>query len=239
MIDEFEDNGKSLDIIEIGPGLGDLSVKILDNFSLIAYEIDNRLCGYLENRFSSDKFKLYNVDVLSVKFSKNKKGENTWLHNKPYVLVSNLPYYIASRIILNALEDTMCMGMVVMTQKEVAYKFCAEASSSDFCAISVITQSMSKEIELVTIVPPNAFSPAPKVESAIFSIKKNGNILDNDFCNLIKKAFASPRKTIYKNLSFIKNIEEILDSLNIEKNTRAHQITTSQYHQIFKLIRSK
>lgn len=239
MIDEFEDNGKSLDIIEIGPGLGDLSVKILDNFSLIAYEIDNRLYGYLENRFSSDKFKLYNVDVLSVKFSKNKKGENIWLHNKPYVLVSNLPYYIASRIILNALEDTMCMGMVVMTQKEVAYKFCAEASSSDFCAISVITQSMSKEIELVTIVPPNAFSPAPKVESAIFSIKKNGNILDNDFCNLIKKAFASPRKTIYKNLSFIKNIEKILDSLNIEKNTRAHQITTSQYHQIFKLIRSK
>ncbi len=239
MINEFKDEEKSLDIIEIGPGLGDLSVKILDNFSLIAYEIDKRLCSYLENRFSKDRFRLYNKDVLSIKFSINDQGENIWLHNKPYILVSNLPYYIATRIILNAFEDRMCMGMVVMTQKEVAYKFCAENSNSDFCAISVITQSVSKEVKLISIVPPSAFNPAPKVESAVFSIKKNNNNLEDDFKDLIKKAFASPRKTISKNLSHIENIEEIISNLNIERNARAHQITTSQYHQIFKLTRNK
>ncbi|WP_258865567.1 16S rRNA (adenine(1518)-N(6)/adenine(1519)-N(6))-dimethyltransferase RsmA [Helicobacter sp. MIT 99-5507] len=237
MVNIFKNEEISLDIIEIGPGLGDLSVKLLDSFSLIAYEIDKRLCKYLDDRFSKDNFILHNKDVLSIELSKDNKGRSFWLHNKPYILVSNLPYYIATRIILNALEDRMCVGMVVMTQKEVAYKFCAKPLDSDFCAISVITQSLSKEIELISIVPPSAFSPAPKVESAVFGIRKNNNILEKDFYDLIRKAFASPRKTIYKNLSYIKNIEEILETLSIEKNTRAHQLNTSQYHQIFKLTR--
>lgn len=237
MINEFKDSIRSLDIIEIGPGLGDLSVKILDNFSLIAYEIDDRLCGYLESRFSKDRFRLYNKDVLSIKFNKNAQGENIWLHDKPYILVSNLPYYIATRIILNALEDRMCRGMIVMTQKEVAYKFCAKALDSNFCAISVITQSVSEKIELISIVPPDSFEPTPKVESAVFSIKKNDSVLETSFQNLIRQAFASPRKKISKNLSHISNINEILETLGIEKTARAHQITTSQYHQIFELTR--
>ena len=216
--------------------MGDLSVKLLDNFSLIAYEIDKRLCKYLEDRFSKYDFILHNKDVLSIGLRKDNQGIFFWLHNKPYILVSNLPYYIATRIILNALSDRMCVGMVVMTQKEVAYKFCAKPLNSNFCAISVITQSLSKEIELISIVPPSAFKPIPKVESAIFSIKKNDNILEKDFYDFIKQAFVSPRKTIHKNLSYIKNIEEILETLSIEKNTRAHQLSTSQYHQIFKLI---
>lgn len=237
MVNILKDKRQSLDIVEIGPGLGDLSVKLLDNFSLIAYEIDKRLCKYLENRFCRDNFKLHNKDVLSIEFSKNNQGESFWLHDKPYILVSNLPYYIATRIILNALKDIMCVGMVVMTQKEVAYKFCAKTSDSEFCAISVITQSLSEEIELISIVPPSAFNPAPKVESAVFGIRKNSSILEKDFYNLIRQAFSSPRKTIYKNLSYIDNIEEILETLSIKKNTRAHQLNTSQYHQIFKLIR--
>ena len=235
MVDNFK--GESLDIIEIGPGLGDLSVKLLNNFSLIAYEIDKRLCKYLENRFSKNDFTLHNKDILSIEISKNNQGESCWLHNKPYILVSNLPYYIATRIILNALDDRKCKGMVVMTQKEVAYKFCAKPLDSDFCAISVITQSLSKAIKLISIVPPSAFNPAPKVDSAIFCITKNDNILEKDFYDFIKLAFTSPRKTIHKNLSKIENIEKILESLSIKKTTRAHQLSTSQYHQIFKLTR--
>lgn len=229
ILEEYKSENISLDIIEIGPGLGDLSVKILDCFSLIAYEIDKRLCSYLNNRFSMDNFKLYNKDVLSIEFNKN-----GWLHNRPYILVSNLPYYIATKIILNALKDKMCKGMVVMTQKEVAYKFCADAQSSDFCAISVLTQSVSQKTTLVDIVPPNAFKPIPKVESAIFSIKKNNNEIKDSFEIMIKEAFSSPRKKLTKNLSHFKDLDLILKELNIQNNARAHQITTFQYHQIFK-----
>lgn len=234
MLGEYKNNGISLDIIEIGPGLGDLSVKILDCSSLIAYEIDRRLCEYLNSRFSTDRFKLYNKDVLSIGFNKN-----GWLHNRPYILVSNLPYYIATRIVLNTLKDRMCKGMVVMTQKEVAYKFCANAQDSNFCAISVLTQSFSQKTTLLAIVPPTAFKPIPKVESAIFSIKKNDCEMDDNFEEMVKRAFFAPRKKISKNLSHIKNIDLILKELNIQSNARAHQISTLQYHQIFEYLNQK
>ncbi|WP_258442936.1 16S rRNA (adenine(1518)-N(6)/adenine(1519)-N(6))-dimethyltransferase RsmA [Helicobacter sp. 16-1353] len=234
MLEEYKSENISLDIIEIGPGLGDLSVKILDCFSLVAYEIDRRLCKYLTNRFSTDKFKLYNKDVLSIEFNKN-----GWLHNKPYILVSNLPYYIATRIVLNALKDKMCKGMIVMTQKEVAYKFCADAQNNDFCAISVLTQSVSQKTTLIAIVPPNAFKPIPKVESAIFSIKKNDNEIKDGFETMVKEAFSYPRKKLIKNLSHIKNLDLIFKKLNIQNNARAHQITTIQYHQIFENLYQK
>ncbi len=219
-----------VDIIEIGPGLGDLSVKILDYFDLIAYEIDSELCEFLINKLPRDKFTLYNKDVLSIAFDKN-----GWLSKKPYILVSNLPYYIATKIILNALKDKMCKGMVVMTQKEVAEKFCAKVGNRHFCAISVLTQSVSDKVELISIVPPSSFQPIPKVESAIFSIYKNEKEIEDSFESMLKKAFLHPRKKIINNLSSIKNLEHILNTLNIDKNIRAHQIDALKYHQIFTL----
>lgn len=231
IINEIKEENTHLDIIEIGPGLGDLSIKILDYFNLIAFEIDKQLCSYLNNKFSKDEFKLYNKDVLSIEFNKN-----NWLSNKPYILVSNLPYYIATRIILNLLKDKMCKGMVVMTQKEVAQKFCANAGERHFCALSVLTQSVAHEIRLITDVPATSFKPIPKVESSIFSIKKNNNEIESSFENMIKQAFISPRKKLIKNLSNEKNLDSILQKLNIENNARAHQITTKQYHHIFKIL---
>lgn len=221
-----------LDVVEIGPGLGDLSIKILDCFSLIAYEIDSELYLYLKDRFP--RLKLYNKDVLSIPFN-----NNGWLHNKEYILVSNLPYYIATKIILNVLRDKLCRGMIVMTQREVADKFCAKFNDSSFCAISIITESISKSVSKIALVPPNAFSPIPKVESTIFAISKNNNYIDNEFESMIKKAFCSPRKKVIKNLSHIQNLDEILNKLNISNNARAHQINTLQYHQIFNIIKEE
>lgn len=204
-------------------------MKLLDYFNLIAYEVDSELCSYLEDRFPKDKFRLYNKDVLSISFS-----DNGWLCDREYILISNLPYYIATKIILNALRDRMCKGMVVMTQKEVAEKFCAKSKEREFCAISVLTQSVACEINKIALVPATAFSPAPKVESCIFSILKNADILPHGFEDFLKSAFSSPRKRVAKNLSFIKDIDELLKALDIDLNARAHQISTLQYHQIFK-----
>lgn len=231
MKNSLESNAEStkhIEIVEIGPGLGDLSVKILDYFNLIAYEVDSELCSYLEDRFPKDKLRLYNKDILSLHFS-----DNGWLCNREYILVSNLPYYIATKIVLNVLRDKMCRGMVVMTQKEVADKFCANTGDREFCAISVIAQSVGYDIRKIALVPPTAFSPAPKVESSIFSILKNTSFIPSGFEDFLKAAFSSPRKRLAKNLFFIKNIDELLNTLNIASNTRAHQVNTLQYHQIF------
>lgn len=232
--------------MEIGVGLGDLSAKLLNHFDLVAYEIDKQLCQSFAERFPKDRFRLYNVDILEIAF---KSG---WLCDEPYILVSNLPYYIATKIILNALKDDKCVGLVVMTQKEVAEKFCACVGRSEFCALSVLTQSLSESAQIVVNVPPSAFIPPPKVDSAVFCIEKNGAKFDtklSDFEKMLKIAFSAPRKRAIKNLDslvdFVGEVGEngamsdIFKSLDIDENARAHQISTENYHQIFMKIQEK
>lgn len=229
--------------MEIGVGLGDLSAKLLNHFDLVAYEIDKQLCQSFAERFPKDRFRLYNVDILEIAF---KSG---WLCDEPYILVSNLPYYIATKIILNALKDDKCVGLVVMTQKEVAEKFCACVGQSAFCALSVLTQSVSSAVNLVVNVPPSAFMPPPKVDSAVFCIEKNSTTLSADFEKMLKIAFSAPRKRAIKNLDSLVDfvgevgengaISDIFKSLGIDENARAHQISTENYHQIFMKIQEK
>ena len=213
--------------------MGDLSAKLLNHFDLIAYEIDERLCEYLADKFPKDRFRLLNKDVLAIPF---KSG---WLCDEPYILVSNLPYYIATKIILNALKDDKCLGLVVMTQKEVAEKFCANVGDSEFCALSVLTQSVSNGANLVVNVPPSAFTPPPKVESSVFSVEKNGAKWDAYFEKMLKIAFSAPRKRVMKNLESLESsgkscdISAIFKDLGISQNARAHQISTENYQQIF------
>ncbi len=233
MFNSFANNSNmQLEIIEIGPGLGDLSARLLDYYSLVAYEIDDELCCYLHNRFPNDRFILYNKDVLQLDFIKS-----GWLSKNPYLLVSNLPYYIATKIILNLFRDNKCKGMVVMTQKEVAQKFCANAGESNFSALGILAQSISDKIELIADIPSSAFNPPPKVESSIFSISKNDCEIEENFEHFIKDAFKYRKKKLCKNLANIKNINSILSELEIDKNSRPHQISTLKYHQIFNKIK--
>lgn len=227
-------------MIEIGVGLGDLTDKLLKEYDLIAYEVDEDLCSLLKSRYKNlienDRFRLIQGDVMEL------KNQTAWLHPKPYFLISNLPYYIATYIILQLLRDKMCEGLLVMTQKEVAKKFCANSMEKEFCALSVIAQSVGK-IDFLFEVPASAFEPAPKVTSAVFRIIKHSNpptleeIQKLEF--LLKVAFMSPRKKLAKNLlsSYSKqSIEQAFQTLVIEEKIRPHEVSTSLYHQLLKLL---
>lgn len=224
-------------IIEIGVGLGDLSDELLKLYSVKAYEIDSDLCSLLKvkygNELSSGRLELINQDVLELK---NPTG---WLHQDSYILVSNLPYYVATHIILRALKDPLCEGFVVMTQKEVAQKFTAESEDSTFCALSVLTQTLG-ESKYLFDVPNVAFDPIPKVTSAVFMVRKNQKTLEEGFENMLKTAFCSPRKKLFKNLTTQyekEKIEKAFTSLDISFDIRAHQLETKLYHQIFENIK--
>lgn len=223
-------------VIEIGIGLGDLTDRLLKIHNLIAYEVDEDLCSLLSDRhqktIEEERLKLVCCDVMEL------KNKTAWLHPKPYFLVSNLPYYIATHIVLRLLRDSMCEGFVVMTQKEVAEKFCANEGEKEFCALSVIAQSVGK-IEFLFEVPPFAFEPAPKVTSAVFKVKKASNHMTPQELEiletLLKTAFASPRKKLAKNLLQVyprQRINEVFDKLGLEENVRPHEISTSLYHQL-------
>ncbi len=225
-------------LVEIGPGLGDLTHHLVKIRSVVAFEVDTDLCKHLatafENEISSNELTIHCGDVLE-----RWNGAGNCLVDAPYDLVANLPYYIATNIILNALDDPQCQNMLVMVQKEVADKFSAQAGEKAFSALAVLTQTVGRARTVIT-VPPQAFNPPPKVDSAVVLIEKNGKAPVEGLSKFLKIAFAQPRKTLAKNLSTHFPKEEVakaLESLDLTPTVRPHQTTTFQYHQLFNILK--
>jgi len=221
-----------LKVAEIGPGLGDLTKELVKVRNVTAFEVDKRLCEHLTSEFEDSihngNFELRCGDVLE-------RWESGSLLDEPYHLVANLPYYIATNIILKALKDEHCQSVLVMVQKEVAVKFSAEPLQKEFSSLSVLAQSVGKAT-LCFEVPPEAFVPPPNVTSAVLLIEKNQSRDDEKFEAFLKIAFAQPRKKLSKNLStaFSKDIVNALFSkLELNANLRPHEAETSIYHHIY------
>lgn len=164
------------------------------------------------------------------------------LRNKAYFLAANLPYYIATLLVIKTIKDPLSKGCVVMTQKEVAQKFCAQCEESHFSALSVLAQSVG-EATLLFDVPPSAFVPPPKVTSSVFLLQKIANppsFKDLEHLeSLLKIAFSAPRKTILNNLSKAypkQTIMDALESLAIAPSKRPHEIDTPNYHRLLKIL---
>ncbi len=224
----------NLPIVEIGPGLGDLTRQLLKVGQVRAYEVDKRLCEYLKQEFyeplNSGDLELNCKDILEHSGS---------LHEKRYSLVANLPYYIATKIVLNALRDSNCKRVLVMVQKEVATKFVATVGDKNFGSLSILSQSIA-DVKLLFDVPKEAFEPQPKVTSAILYIEKSHSLKDNEFELFLKIATKQPRKTLYKNLSSQyekKLLSKIFETLDIKSNLRAHELELSKYHLLYKELK--
>jgi 16S rRNA (adenine1518-N6/adenine1519-N6)-dimethyltransferase len=221
-------------LVEIGPGLGDLTKYLVNVKSVEAFEVDTDLCELLQEKFKNElntkRLTLHCGDVL--------EAWDSSLCDERYDLVANLPYYIATNIILKALEDKMCQNILVMVQLEVAEKFSAKPKDKNFGSLSVLAQSVAK-VEITQIVPPTSFEPAPKVDSAVLLLSKFKNRDDREFERFVKTAFTQPRKTLIKNLSSVYDkslLQEIFDKLGYALNIRPHQLTTNDYHQLYKLL---
>ncbi|MEA1879846.1 MAG: 16S rRNA (adenine(1518)-N(6)/adenine(1519)-N(6))-dimethyltransferase RsmA [Campylobacterota bacterium] len=221
-----------LKVAEIGPGLGDLTKELLGVRNVTAFEVDKRLCEHLASEFETSihegRFELKCGDVLE-------RWESKSLLDEPYHLVANLPYYIATNIILKAFKDEHCQSILVMVQKEVAVKFSASVKQKEFSSLSVLAQTVGKAT-LCFEVEPEAFVPAPNVTSAVLLIEKNQSKDDEKFEAFLKIAFQQPRKKLSKNLSaaFSKDIVNTLFSkLELDSNLRPHEAETSTYHHIY------
>ena len=221
-------------IVEIGPGLGDLTKYLVDVKSVEAFEVDTDLCKLLQKKFDKEiatkQLHINCGDVLDAWQSS--------LINESYDLVANLPYYIATNIILKALADPKCKNILVMVQLEVAEKFCAVEGEKVFGSLGVITQSVG-DAHIVVKVPPTAFDPQPKIDSAVFLITKKTDRSDENFEGMLRVAFKQPRKTLMKNLSSVyekSRLQEAFDALELTQTVRPHQVSTDDYHQLYKKI---
>ncbi|MFQ6342302.1 16S rRNA (adenine(1518)-N(6)/adenine(1519)-N(6))-dimethyltransferase RsmA [Campylobacter sp. VTCC 70190] len=226
-------------IIEIGPGLGDLTQELLKISQVKAYEIDNELIAILKKKFQKE-LECGSLNLIHQDIS---KAFCSSLDEKPYFLVANLPYYLASFIILKALEDKKCLGLVVMVQKEMAEKFCAEEGASQFSSLGVLS-AMICERKLLFDVHPQCFNPPPKVMSAVMrliKIKEFDELCDlENFKNFLKDCFKAPRKQLLGNLKTHKaKVLELLNTLNLEESIRPHQVCVDAYLKIYDKLKDE
>ncbi|RDU71054.1 ribosomal RNA small subunit methyltransferase A [Helicobacter aurati] len=225
---------KKIRLIEIGIGLGDLTKRLALKYPLLCYEIDTRLIALakqnLANELTAQQVVILEADALHI------RSGNGYLFESEYFLVSNLPYYIATSIILQTLRDSLCTGFLVMTQKEVAQKFCAKVHNKEYCALSVISEILG-EIHYLFDVLPQSFIPQPKVDSAVFCFERTRDLLPVHLESILKYAFLSPRKKLFSNLTkwdWLGRVgtQEIFDAFNLPETIRAHEVSSEQYCKI-------
>ena len=214
-------------VIEIGPGLGTLTSRLLEKAGkVIAIELDSRMVNILQDRFQFyDNFELLNEDVLKVdlkqlicqeqqNLEQNSSQETQISENiskktqKSYTvkIVANLPYYITTPIIMKLLEDKLPVeSITVMVQKEVADRLTAIPGEKNTGAITYCVFYYCEPQE-VLLVPNSSFIPAPEVNSEVIKLgirKKAPVELKNEelFFKIIKASFMQRRKTLLNGLT--------------------------------------
>lgn len=234
---EKADVNKNDTIIEIGPGLGSLTAKLLENANkVIAIELDSNMSNILKERFCLyDNFELIEKDVLKVDLNEIVEKYDS------VKVVANLPYYITTPIIMKLLEERLKLkSITVMVQKEVGERFCAVPNSKEYGAITISINYYTKP-EIIIDVPKENFEPMPEVDSCVIKLDvrnvppvelKN----EKDFFNLIKAGFSQRRKTINNSLASMgiskEKIKSVLEKLGIDSKLRAENLTMEQFADI-------
>ena len=231
-------------VLEIGPGIGALTEVLLQNFcKVLAFEIDNNLFSLLEEELKEYKnLKLVNKDFLKVDLEKEFEYFSDC---KRVIVVSNLPYYITTQIILRFLEeDYRIEELFFMVQKEVAERLVAEKGTKDYGSLSVLMKYRS-DAEILFHVSRNCFLPRPNVDSAVIKLKKRkvdlGIKNENQFLKFIRNIFTQRRKTLVNNLlqtyGFSREkIYELLRDGGINENVRSEALSLEKIAEIYKGI---
>lgn len=247
---EVSNISKSDLVIEIGPGLGNLTEYIIDKAGyMLLVEIDNKMIQILNDRFKEkDNYSLLNDDVLKINLDKKVEEIEKKLNIKfnKIKVVANLPYYITTPILFKLLQDESRIDSItVMVQKEVAERMVARSKTKDYGILTLMVEYLS-DANIEFIVPKDSFIPAPNVTSAIISLRKNKKFKVSDeklFFDLIHKSFAKRRKTMINSLYLSnfngmdkENLNQIFNQLGIDKNVRAEELEIEDYINITDII---
>lgn len=212
-------------IVEIGPGLGAITERILrtvDHLQVI--EIDRDLVATLAEQHG-DKLSIHCADVLKFDFAT--------LPNSPWRIVGNLPYNISTPLLFHLLNYAECItDMHFMLQKEVVMRICAAPNTKTYGRLSIMLQYYC-QVDNLFSVPNTAFSPQPKVESAIIRLKPHVNkpfVAQDEpaLSKIVKMAFMHRRKTIANNLSGVFSAADFAQ-LNIDPKARPETLGVGDY----------
>ena len=212
-------------LVEIGPGLGALTKPLLSSLNhLHVIEIDRDIVARLQRENQETKLTTHLSDALKFDF---------FTLGKSLRIVGNLPYNISTPILFHLSKFTKNIyDMHFMLQKEVVERMVALHSTSNYGRLSVMLQSRF-EMELLFTIPPEAFHPTPKVQSALVRmIPLKKSMVDakkeNLFASIVAASFSQRRKTLRNTLqSYLKPKD--FDILQIEPKLRAENLSVSQF----------
>ena len=216
--------GKEDSFIEIGPGQGAITGSIKNSSkNLILIEIDKENIAYLKSSLG-DGIKIFEEDVLKIDLSFIKNNDR---------VIGNLPYNIASQIILRFLElNTKIFDMHFMVQKEMAEVLTSSPGNKSWNKFAVKV-AFFYETEILLDISPEAFDIKPKVDSSLVRFKPiNSQAFEiKKLFQVIDLSFQSKRKTIFNNLRK-HNIN--WEKLKFDKNLRAEQLSLEDFLEIYK-----
>jgi len=237
-------------VIEIGPGTGALTRMLVGRSGYVeAVEIDARLADELRRSVKAENLSIVTDDALSLDWMRLMTNAKAKLHfpgpadkDRRHVrIVANLPYYISTPIIEKLLSlGVRLFDMTLMLQKEVADRITTGPGGKEYGYLSVMVQYYCIASKLFE-VPPSAFTPAPKVESAVIrlTVRERPAVEVADearFFALIRALFAQRRKTILNNLKaaaraleFTEPLESALETASVAPQRRAETLSIEEF----------
>ena len=211
-------------IVEIGPGIGILTRELLKKTNKVtAIEIDKRMIPLI-GEYTNKELTIINENALQTPFP-----------SKRYKIVANIPYHITSPLLRHAFMESEQApeSLTLLIQREVAEKICDEKSAG---MLTILVNLFGKP-KIVTKVPPEAFLPPPKVDSAVMHIDcfseplAEKPILEEIF-KLTKIALSQKRKMLSKTLGVFRSGAERLSALGIDEKRRPQELSTSEWVEL-------
>ena len=227
-------------VLEIGPGLGHLTrVLVKRTKKVLALELDERLIPLLQQEFGN----VQNIEILHADALEHAYGSLTGR----WKVVANLPYYISTPIIQKLISyREKFVSLTLMLQKEVAVRIASPPGNKDYGYLSVLVQ-LYAEPRIEFLVPPDAFTPQPEVDSAVVTlvIREHPAVPLADekfFVRVVKAAFSQRRKTLRNALKQLEvpgeKMQLVLSKTGIDLGRRAETLSVAEFGRLADFLSS-
>ncbi|MDG3007917.1 16S rRNA (adenine(1518)-N(6)/adenine(1519)-N(6))-dimethyltransferase RsmA [Paludisphaera mucosa] len=243
-------------VLEVGPGAGALTALMAGKGArVLAVEIDPGMAALASEAIAAaPNARILNIDALASKHAVAPEVLETLARGRegrPYKLVANLPYNIATPLIMNLMVDDANRPalLVVTIQKELGERMTARAGRSENSALSIVLQALA-EIEIARVLPPSVFWPRPKVESAVVVIRPDpakreavGDLVW--FHRIVRDVFLYRRKVLRVVLAKLApdhiskaDVDALVESLGLDAKTRAEAMEVPQWIALAKALKA-
>jgi 16S rRNA (adenine1518-N6/adenine1519-N6)-dimethyltransferase len=226
-------------VVEIGPGRGSLTDALLARAArVVAIEIDPKLVELLRAKYAHEpRLTIIEADVLDVNLGELAGGE--------YALAGNVPYYITTPILFQALKQPRALRSVLLVQREVAARMAADPGADDYGALSVNVQAIAA-VEMLFRIPAGAFTPPPRVDSAVVRVTPRVDPVvqageEQLFRTFVQAAFALRRKQMRRVVRTIatrsaQEAERALAASGIDPDARPETLSATQFHALARAL---